>query len=365
VLIQVTSSRFKKPEFECLYCKQIIRLHYDRKQPKYPVEHVMPKQMGHFKQNMTLELIVCKECNQYFSEGIENSFGRDSVYGILHRVITNHFDEKSFSNSIKQRRNKLFFNVDYPEYGSAIVNLGLDENALFRVSLADQFVLLNSTKGVSKHFPLNELPHRGVLESVGWPMHTPNISFLGPAIKPERMQSQISLIKTTLEAADIRRNMKLAESMRLPSIPPQSPLYFSSVIDEDIVRVIAKIGLNYFTYVFGHTLALKEYFNEIRFYIWRGFKSGHNVVSMTKNNIFSSVEKLKNYDFNHHQITILQRGHAIIAIIKLFNRDIFEVTLTKDYPLICANLESSHKFSLSSRTIEKILLHPHSLSQLV
>ncbi len=325
----------------------------------------MPSQLGSFSGNMTLQLMVCQECNQHFSKGIEKAFGRDSVYGVLYRVIANLFNEKGFNESIRQRRNKLFLNVDYPDYGLTIVNIYLDEHAFFKVRLADQFVLLNSTKGVSKHFPLNELPHRGVLESVGWPMHLPNISFLGPTVKPEQMQSKMNLIQTKLQIADIRRNMKLGKSMDLPSISPQSPLYFSSIIDDDIVRVIAKIGFNYFTSVFGHTIALKEYFNEIRLYIWRGFKSGHNMVSMSKNNISSAIEKLKIHDFDHHQITVLQQGHAIIAIIKLFNRDIFKVTLTRNYPLICTNFESSHRFCLSTQTIKKLLLHSPSLSKLV
>lgn len=352
--IQVTSSRFKKNEFECLYCKQTIHLRYDRTQPKYPVEHVIPQLLGHFKQSMTLKLIVCKKCNQFFSEGIENSFGRDSIYGILYRVLTNLFDEKRFKKSIKQRRNKLTFNVDYPEYGSTIVNIDLDESAFFRVSLADQFVLLNSTKGVSKHFPLNELPHRGVLDAVGWPMHRPNISFLGPAVKPSEREAKLAQIQMMLQNADIRRNMSQSSLMTLPPIPSESPLFFSSLIDDEIMRVIAKIAFNYFTYIVGHKCALSEYFDEIRRYIRCGVKSDHHMVLMKKYNISSSIEKLKSHDFNYHQIKIIQKNHMIIAIIKLFNRDVFEVKLTESYPIICSGFESSHKFCLLSRIIEPL-----------
>lgn len=53
----------------CIYCRST--------RPTTKREHVMPRALGTFEQNWTLDC-VCDECNQYFADNLELPLGRDS-----------------------------------------------------------------------------------------------------------------------------------------------------------------------------------------------------------------------------------------------------------------------------------------------
>ncbi|HAU0852016.1 TPA: hypothetical protein ACT9AU_001887 [Legionella pneumophila] len=334
---------------ECLYCKSVVKQHKSRKS-RVPVEHVVCKMLGSFENNMTLKNIVCQKCNNDFSK-LELSLGRDSVYGILYRSIVALLDKETFKKSTQHPRKKLFLKMNHVEYGHVLVNLELTPDTLFEVSLTDQFIFLNSTKGVSVHYPVDQLPHKSQLDALGLPMRPPIFSFLGREINPNEFQLKTSKIEKALQAAEIQKFIGRGRINKQPPLDQNSPLLFSSYVDEEIIRVVSKIGFNYFTYIFGHGYAIKDYFNDLRHFIRYGLKPNYKLVTLNKYPINENIDTLHNDNFGQHQVSIFQNGHDIIARIILFKRDVFDVLLTKEYPLIGGFFQSSHIFCLKSKTI--------------
>ncbi|MFT4060660.1 MAG: hypothetical protein QM652_14090 [Legionella sp.] len=136
------------------------------------------------------------------------------------------------------------------------MDIELDNQALFSVRLAEQFVLFNSTKGVCVHYPSNQLPHESTLDSLG--LFTPSIQFLGPSCCIEDFSQKTNEIRQKLMISGFKLHLKSSKADSLPPLSNNSKLMFSSVIDDEITRVIAKIGFNYFAYNFKH-LALSEH----------------------------------------------------------------------------------------------------------
>lgn len=356
-------SLIKNSSIPCVYCKKIINaaeLHQSftsasqnepnkKKKSRIPAEHVIPQLLGLFgKDTMTLNNMVCAVCNKFFSEKLELTFGRDSVYGILYRSVVGIFiNEKS----LRHKRKKLTLEVYSPNYGKTLVNLYPDAEHLFKVRIADQFTLLNSTKGVQVNFSKNQLPSREQLESLGLPMRPAYITFLGPEFTPQELSKKTNEINKILRKSGIIPKSNWGSVNKLPSLPNDAPLMFSSQIDDIILRTIAKIAFNYFVYNWGYRLAMSDSFDNIRNYVLYGLRTDYNIVWLTHRSIFSHTSSLSKEQFGHHAISVFQDGQRIIADVLLFNRDSFEVIISNDYPLLSPVFFSKHKFDILKKEI--------------
>src|SRR5579859_2011619 len=58
----------------CIYCLE------DKDDGAFNRDHVIPEAFGMFDENLVLSC-VCRECNQFFGDGIEMDLGRDSMEG--------------------------------------------------------------------------------------------------------------------------------------------------------------------------------------------------------------------------------------------------------------------------------------------
>ena len=64
----------------CVYCRRMCN------RSGFNKEHVLPEQLGTFENNFTLRDTVCRKCNQYFGDTIENSFGRHSLEAVFRLI---------------------------------------------------------------------------------------------------------------------------------------------------------------------------------------------------------------------------------------------------------------------------------------
>lgn len=342
----------------CIYCKKTIQNETDdlqnsnkspTKKGRNPVEHVIPQMLGLFgKDTMTLLKEVCPNCNNRFSK-LELMMGRDSVYGILYRRLSGILNNEK---SLQHKRKKLFFEVYSPVYGKTLVDISPDDAHLFKVRIADQFTLLNSTKGLQVNYHLEQLPRREELESLGLPMRPANnIGFLGAECTLLELSEKMNEVKQALRKSGIKPS-GLATANRLPPLPENSPLMFSSMIDDNIMRIIAKIAFNYFVSRFGYRVAMGEYFDQIRNYVLYGLRTEYNIVSMVHRSILEHADNLSKEQFGHHLVSVFQDGQKIIANILLFNRDNFKVIISSHYPLYSYVFFSKHKFNILKKQVE-------------
>jgi len=62
---------------KCIYCLE------DKPSDSFKkTEHVLPQSFGKFKNNLTLNKIVCDTCNQYFGDNLELPLGRETLEGM-------------------------------------------------------------------------------------------------------------------------------------------------------------------------------------------------------------------------------------------------------------------------------------------
>ena len=348
----------------CIYCKKILKTRESnqsntpitsqkepskKKRNRIPVEHVVPQMLGLFgKDTMTLVNIVCPECNKFFSEELELPFGRDSVYGILYRSIAGILHNEK---SLRHKRQKLTLEVYSPAYGKTLVNLYPDDEHLFKVRIADQFTLLNSTKGVQVNYPKKQLPCRERLESLGLPMRPASITFLGPECTLTEFSEKANEIRKILRRAGIKPTSHWVSANSFPSLHNNAALMFSSKIDDIIIRTVAKIAFNYFVYNFGYKIAISDSFDTIRNYVLYGLKADYNIVGLAHKSVCAHTSSLSKEQFGHHILSIFQDGPRIIADIILFNRDSFQVVISNNYPVLSNVFFSKHKFDILKNEI--------------
>ena len=62
---------------KCIYCQEV------KTDDCYKnTEHVIPQSFGLFRDNFTLNKIVCDDCNKYFGDNLEIDLARDTFEGL-------------------------------------------------------------------------------------------------------------------------------------------------------------------------------------------------------------------------------------------------------------------------------------------
>ena len=83
---------------KCIYCLQ------DKPVSSFTkTEHIIPQSFGVFKDNFTLNNVVCDSCNQFFGDKLEIALARDSIEG-LQRFDHNIKKPSEFKNIGKSSR---------------------------------------------------------------------------------------------------------------------------------------------------------------------------------------------------------------------------------------------------------------------
>lgn len=322
----------------CIYCKK-------SNTPKN-VEHVLPKMLGKFENNLTLIGMVCQECNQFFSKDIELALGRDSIYGILYRGLVGLLNNKKFNKAVKHQRKYMAPLLYHTDYGHLHIDLSLNKETVFKAEIANQFSILNSTKGRRVNIRVDQLPPFSQLDSIGLPPKKGRFMFLGKTNEKHDYEELSRILKLCNINLTLGQEILLADQL-----PEQGPLLFSSMINDTIIRAVAKIGFNYLAYRIGSSLSLNESFNEIRNYVLNGVNTNHKLVVLSHKELRYNVQNLKPEIFGLHNIQILQEGHSIYALITLFNHAVFEVLLSNSFKTYSPSLNGHSTFHILDKSI--------------
>lgn len=226
---------------------------------------------------MTLINCVCRQCNQYFGDELEIHLGRDSIFGILFRSIAQIIDPNKFRRSIRHRRKRLELTVPHRNYGNLLVNIQPNADRNFNISISDQITIMNSTKGNQFSFRTEQLPHRKQIESIGL---KPIRGYTNFILHTDEWDDRIKKTNAALTVADINIQISRTKYGDFNFPKQNAPLHFSSIIDENIQRALAKIVFNYFAHQYGANLALSESFDEIRNFIRYGLKTDRYLMSV-------------------------------------------------------------------------------------
>ncbi len=316
----------------CIYCKD------DKPQGSFNIEHVMPRCLGSFQDNLTLDC-VCRNCNQRLGDTLELALGRDSFEAMLrfqHRI-------KSLSE-ISQLRNKnlcLTLDVEGPWKGARLVmesdSQGITVNLIAQVGLPLQGIGLT-------YFTLDELRQ------------------LEQLVKPHLIVDQkINLLYNTDNdlAALIAELKRLDVMFDQQGELPRIDVSHTSLAQVDIhyregtsvQRAIVKIAFNYAAYHLGSDVMLRSDFDPIRSFITDATKPKYQFFFISRQH--PSNLGTPNRSDGHVAVLDWDKGPTRIAVtLDLFGKQQYKIVLTDRYSgLFRTDLSQGHFFSLSKRRV--------------
>ncbi len=329
---------------KCIYCLEDKPNNFFEK-----TEHVLSQSFGKFKNNLTLNKIVCDECNEYFGNNLEISLSRDTLEGMSrfeHKVKNKH----EFKSPGKKSR--INIKVDegpfkgayaYREYSD------LEDKIIIKPIPQVGFKKADDPNYV--YFPLDEIPDKQYLEK--------HFSLKAP--------KSITVIGCTADQAQkhlSEKNISLSSNPDGEFSPSENPsdwgCVVTSKIDQIIFRSIAKIAFNYLTYWaerdIGLDFVFDSSFNPIRRYIRFGEEISFPFVVIIEKAIMFD-EPIEGKRRLGHLITLGWSDNklSIASNVSLFNFNTYSVLLAKDYKGKSFNLHKGNIFNIADNEILELI----------
>ncbi len=324
---------------KCIYCLE------DKPNNSFEkAEHVLPQSFGKFRNNLTLNKMVCDDCNEYFGNHLEISLGRDTLEGMSrfeHKVKEKH-EFKSFG-----KKSRIEIKVDegpfkgayaYREYSDSDYNIiikPIPQVGFKRIDGADYI-----------YFPLEEIPDKQYLDE-NFSLNVPkSITVLG--CTSEDAQKHLS-----------EKDIMLSSNPDGEYSPSDEPFDWGCVVtaimDQIIFRSIAKIAFNYLSYWAGCNIVVDSLFNPIRRYIRFGEELPFPFVDILEKAIMED-EPMEGKRRLGHIITLNWSDNklSIASNVSLFNFNNYAVLVAKDYNGKSFDLPKGNFFNLADNKILEI-----------
>lgn len=308
-------------------------------------DHIIPQAYGRFRNNLTLNELVCDDCNQYFGENIELYLGRDSLEGIAR-----------YNYGIRSKKEPLYRRVKMKigrvgELEGAHVVLkdtnNADEPELETVT---QVGFFHPERKKYDYFTEKEIPERQELENQGYQINNKKIVFYG----------DIELLVKLLKDKGI--NIKIEKIYEEIQNAPRGkiPVYVKARIDRIVYRGLSKIVFNYFTYYMGREFVLKEDFNGLRNFIRHDQGNADSFFGITTNAILYRERVLRRRRLKGHIIVMKweNNNNDLVGRLTLYNAQIgltYLVILCKNYGGFWIQIQKGHYFDPDTKKIRELL----------
>lgn len=301
---------------KCIYCLEDKPDSYFKK-----TEHILPQSFGKFKDNLTLNKIVCDACNEYFGNNLENSLGRDTFEG-MERFDHGIKKSREFKSTGKKSRFEIKID-EGPCKGAYAYREYSEREGRIIIKPIPQLGFKKLNCNDCEYFPLDKLPAKEYLEN--------NFD----------MKAKKSILALGCNWGDAQKH--LAErGISIPSnpdgegYPSQNSTDWgcevTGQIDQIIFRAIAKIAFNYLTFYAGSEFVFNSSFNPIRRYIRFGEKQSYPFVVIIDKPILGDEPIEGPRRLGHLIILDLSLSKtSFISKVSLFNHTIYSVVLAKDY----------------------------------
>jgi len=323
---------------KCIYCLEEKPNNNFRK-----TEHVLAQAFGRFKNNLTLNKIVCDDCNKYFGDHLEISLGRDTFEGISrfkHKVKK----PKEFKSLGK--RSRLSIKVDEGPFKGAYAYL---EYSAFedRVNIKPvrQVGFKKNDFTEYEYFLLDNIPDKEYLEKQFDLKAPKSIVALGCA--PETAQKYLSNKGITF---------KLGGEFPPPEKNINWECEVTGKIDQIIYRAIAKIAFNYLAYWTESNFLFDSQFDPIRRYIRFGEKGAYPFVVILEKAILGD-EPIEGKRRLGHLIVLdwSKNKLSIVSKVSLFNWMTYSVLLAKDYGGERIDIRKGSFFNIADKKIYELI----------
>ena len=319
---------------KCIYCLE------NKPETSYrKTEHVIPQSFGVFKNNFTLNKMVCDDCNKYFGDNLEIDLARDTYEG-----------QSRFQFSVKKpdeyksygRKSRLIIRIvegplkgtyAYREYSpnrKKIVLKPIPQVGFKKLNL-DEY----------EYYLFDEIPDKRYLEENNFDLtHPHGIRAFGIDVK---------ILEKKLSEKGFSLNP--GEEYLPPNGLRNLLCEIKGTIDRKLFRAIAKIGFNYLTYWQSSDFMHQEVFDTIRRYIRYGETTSYPLVQVLEKPILADENDRKRR--LGHLVTVNWAGDnvSIVSQVSLFNWITYSISLSRGYSEERRNIKKGHFFKTNSKEI--------------
>ena len=316
----------------CIYCKE------SKSASDFDREHVLPKAFGKFRDTLVLHDAVCKECNQYFGNILDNRLARRSMQGAI-RYFRGVKPLKKFRD-VDRNRVKLSARapgqanlrqaefVETPEGEGLILTPGITYVSIS--SSKEQFVSLEA------------------LERGDWNksddidrQHLVILSYSDVHIL-ERIRRALIKLKLGVEILDTIDETTAGQRV----------LVVVDAAKEDILlyRAIAKIAFNYLACKMRRDFALRPIFDRTRAFIRQGSEATIPVKKIPPMKISGDREEAARRRGHIVAIELAADGTTIQGFVEFFGVMTYKVTLGK-FGQLAIPISAGHYFDVTSKRV--------------
>lgn len=301
---------------KCIYClKESPEIEFTKK------EHVLPKSFGSFKDNLTLDNIVCDSCNQFFGDNLELVLARGTPEGLDRYIFgikskdeykgvgkKNRYEIKRGNGPFKGAHAKL----EYSPQAKDFVSLPLPQVGFLKDPNTKEYT----------YYLLNEIPSKEILLKEGF--HLDNIdgiiglgtdlSSIIYALKQKGIDFKISDLPAVIEGVEGEQPHKMVYS-----------------IDHVVMRAFSKIAFNYLAYCQPDDFIFHSDFDIIRNYIRYDLKPKYPIFLPTCNPVLGDEQV--GWRRQGHIITVdwAEDKISICAQVTMFNKTKFIISLVRNF----------------------------------
>lgn len=316
----------------CIYCKESkIASDFGR-------EHVLPEAFGKFKDTLVLHDAVCRECNQYFGNTLDNRLARGSMQGAI-RYFRGVKPLKKFRD-VDRERVKLSAHapgqanlrqaefIETPEGEGLIFTPGITYRSIS--SNKEQFVSLEALE--SGNWNKSDDIDRQQLVILSYS----DVHIL------ERIQRALANLKLGVEILDTIDETQAGQRV----------LVVVDAAKEDILlyRAIAKIAFNYLAYKMSRDFTLQPIFDRTRAFIRQGSEATTLVKKVPPMKIFGDREEAARRRGHIVAIELAADGTTIRGFVEFFGVMTYKVTLGK-FGQLAIPISAGHYFDVTSKQV--------------
>lgn len=317
----------------CIYCKGLKSItEFDR-------EHVLPEAFGKFKDALVLHDAVCRECNQYFGNTLDNRLARGSMQGAI-RYLRGIKPLQKFKDVDRERVKLSARTPGEPTLRQAeFVKTPEGEGLAFTSGISYQSISSNKEQFVSLE----------ALERGDWNksddidrQHPVILSYRGNAQVLERIQQALAKLKLGVEILDTIDKTEAGQRV----------LVVVDAVMEDVLlhRAIAKIAFNYLAYKMNGDFALQPIFDKTRAFIRQGSTSTVLVKKRPPMKIFGDREEAARRRGHIVAIELAADSTTIVGFVEFFGVMTYKVTLGR-FGQLAIPISAGHYFDVKSKQV--------------
>ena len=322
---------------KCIYCLE------NKPETSYrKTEHVIPQSFGVFKNNFTLNKVVCDDCNKYFGDNLEIDLARDTYEG--HSRFEFNVKKPDGYKSYSKNSRIIIRIAEGPLKGTYAYREYSPDNNEIILKPTPQVGFKKLDSNEYEYYLLDGIPDKEYLEKNNFDLkHIQAIKAFG---------TDVNQLERKLKEKNI--SFKLVEEIVPPDKSDNLLCEIEGEIDSMRFRAIAKIGFNYLTFWQDTEFMCQASFDAIRRFIRYGEKTTYPLVRVIEKPILADEDSKRRR--LGHLVTVNRAGDgmSIVSQVALFNWITYNISLARGYSGERRDIKKGHFFNTNSKEIYEL-----------